>query len=245
MSIGKVTRLGLAIAAAAAHAAWAGPPYVTDDPEPTRTGGWENYAFVTGANAPGATAGQAGLQLNYGAAPDLQLSLSLPENYLLSHGLRAGPGDINASAKLRVLHPNDGWLPDIAIFPALSIPNGARAFTQGHATLFLPVWLEKDFGKWSTFGGGGYDLNPGAGQRNYTLAGWALTRNITNRLNLGAEINHQTRSTAAGSASTSLALGLIYQMTKHWALLASGGPNLERPSHSQTSTFYVSVQFTN
>jgi hypothetical protein len=27
------------------NSTWAGPPYVTDDPEPTCTGGWENYVF--------------------------------------------------------------------------------------------------------------------------------------------------------------------------------------------------------
>jgi hypothetical protein len=32
----------LTVALALASRAWAGPPYVTDDPEPTRTGGWEN-----------------------------------------------------------------------------------------------------------------------------------------------------------------------------------------------------------
>ena len=42
--MGKV-RAGLAILAAAltpAASVRAGPPYVTDNPEPTRTGGWEN-----------------------------------------------------------------------------------------------------------------------------------------------------------------------------------------------------------
>ena len=40
-------------------AAWAGPPYVTDDPQPTDVGHWEIYNFVDGDHAPGVTAGEA------------------------------------------------------------------------------------------------------------------------------------------------------------------------------------------
>jgi hypothetical protein len=41
----QAARLALAALAATVSRAWAGPPYVTDDPEPTRTGGWENHLF--------------------------------------------------------------------------------------------------------------------------------------------------------------------------------------------------------
>jgi hypothetical protein len=38
--------LVLALWAATASPSIAGPPYVTDDPEPTDTGHWENYLFT-------------------------------------------------------------------------------------------------------------------------------------------------------------------------------------------------------
>ena len=246
--MGKV-RAGLAILAAAlasATPARAGPPYVTDDPEPTRTGGWENYALVTGVNTGGGTAGQAAMELNYGAAPDLQLSLYAPLDVDTTRSLRAGGGDLQLSAKYRFLHPAGGsWAPDAAVFPAVTLPTGAGAFHTGHVSLFLPVWLEKDFGKWSTFGGGGYDLNPGAGQRNFALVGWAVTRSLGKRLNLGVEIYHQTPATIGGPAATDLGVGAVYQLTKHWALMASGGPGLQEPGRAGASTFYASLQFTN
>jgi hypothetical protein len=235
-----------AIASLTAGSAWAGPPYITDDPEPTRTGGWENYLYISGTNTPGTTAGQAGVELNYGAANNLQLSLTLPEDYVLSNGLRAGGGDLDIGAKYRFLSAaSDSWLPDAAVFPSVTVPTGAPGFGTGHASLFIPVWLEKDFGKWSTFGGGGYDVNPGVGQRNYTFAGWAVTRSFGEHLNLGVEIYHQTPSISGGTALTNLGFGAIYQMTKHWAVMASGGPGLERPSRSGASAFYISLQFTN
>ncbi len=236
----------LAVALALAAPAWAGPPYVTDDPEPTRTGGWENYALVTGTNTPGGTAGQAALELNYGGAPNLQLTLYVPADFDAARSFRAGGGDVQVSAKYRVLHPAEGsWAPDVAVFPALNLPTGAGAFHTGHASLFLPAWFQKDFGKWSTFGGGGYDINPGAGQRSYALVGWALTRSFSKRLNLGVEVYHQTPQTAGGPALTNLGVGAIYQLTRHWALMASGGPGLEDTSRAGSSAFYASLQFTN
>ncbi len=223
-----------------------GPPYVIDDPEPTRSGGWETYVFVSGTNTHGATAGQAGIELNYGGASNLQLSLSLPTDFDTSHGLRAGAGDLAAGAKYRFLEaPADSWLPDAAIFPVVTVPTGSWRFGTGHVSVFIPFWLEKDFGKWSSFGGGGYDVNPGVDRRNYTLLGWAVTRRFGDRLTLGAEIYHQTAEVAGGSASTNLGFGATYQVTTHWALMASGGPGLHNPGRAGSSAFYVSLQFTN
>ncbi len=243
---GRAALAGLAGALAFSDAALAGPPYVTDDPEPTRTGGWENYALVSGANTTEGPAGQAGVELNYGGAPDLQLSLDLPVAFDGTRAFRAGGGDVAASAKYRfVRQAEGGWAPDVAVFPAISLPTGAGAFHTGHVSLFLPIWAQKDFGKWSVFGGGGYGVNPGAAQRNYGLVGLAVTRSFSKRLNLGIEVYHQTPETVDGPAVTNLGFGAIYQLTKHWALMASGGPGLQAPSRSQTSAFYASLQFTN
>ena len=242
----RTTLVGIAAAMALVAPAWAGPPYVTDDPEPTRTGGWENYVLVSGANAPGGTAGQAGVELNYGAAQDLQLSLNLPIAFDGTRSFRAGAGDVGASAKYRFIHQAEGsWAPDVSIFPAVGLPTGAGAFHTGHVSYFLPVWGQKDLGKWSVFGGGGYDINPGAAQRNYGLAGLAVTRSLGKRLNIGVELYHETPQTVGGPAVTNLGFGAIYQLTKHWALMASGGPGLQAPGRSETSAYYASLQFTN
>ena len=61
---------------------------------------------------------------------------------------------------------------------------------------FIPIWLQKDFGDWTTYGGGGYWINPGPGNRNYWFAGWLLQRQVTKQLALGAEVFHQTASMA-------------------------------------------------
>jgi hypothetical protein len=69
---------GAAALAVTATAAIAGPPYATDDPEPTDLGHWEIYAFAAGTRADGGYDGAAGLDLNYGPVPNVQLTATLP-----------------------------------------------------------------------------------------------------------------------------------------------------------------------
>ncbi len=226
--------------------AFAGPPYVTDDPEPTRRGGWENYIYLSGTDISHETAGQAGLELNYGPADDLQLSLTLPVDFDKARALRTGVGDVDIGAKYRFLQQSDrSWLPDVAVFPSVGLPTARHAFGTGLATLFLPVWMEWDFGDWSTFGGGGYELNRGNGQRDFGLVGWAITRSLGKRLSVGVEIYHQTSPATGSPSTTNLGIGVTYQFTKHWALMASGGPGIQSRPWAGQSAFYASLQFTN
>ena len=49
--------------------AHAGPPFITDDPEPVDLGNWEVYGFSAGASGHGDTAGLGpSVEVNYGAA---------------------------------------------------------------------------------------------------------------------------------------------------------------------------------
>jgi hypothetical protein len=239
-------RLVLAIALlAAASPAQAGPPYTTDDPDPTDQGHWENYLFATGTHADHGRSGDGGLELNYGAAENLQLSTDVPLQYETGNGRRVGAGGLELGAKYRFAHQSDGsFMPDAAIYPSITLPTASRKFGARHAALFLPVWMEWDIGDWSTFGGGGYQLNPGQGNRNYRLIGWAVSRKLGPKLSIGAEIYHQGADTLGGSASTNLGLGVTYAITEHLALMASGGPAVHRSSAADRSSFYASIQFT-
>jgi hypothetical protein len=64
----------LVVMAALVRPARAGPPYVSDDPEPTDYRHFEIYTFNSGTTTRDGTGGQSGIDFNYGAAPDLQLT---------------------------------------------------------------------------------------------------------------------------------------------------------------------------
>jgi hypothetical protein len=205
---------------ASAHA---GPPYVTDDPEPTDRGHWEVYGFASGMKIDGETEGEAGLDLNYGAAKDLQLTAVIPADFGSGE---TGLGDVEIAAKRRLLHQSTR-LPDLALFPQLTLPTGGRRFGERRPTLFLPIWAQKDFGPWSVFGGGGYRIRPGAGRPDVWETGVAASRAVGERLQLGLEAYHQTPEEHGGGAFTGLNIGGAYRMTDRWSVLFSGGPGLQ------------------
>jgi hypothetical protein len=225
----------------AAGAARAGPPYVTDDPQPTDPGHWEIYDFADGVHTPGATVGEAGLDLNYGAAKDIQLTLVLPASFVAGETFDVGGGDIEAATKFKLLH-QDGFGLDLAFFPRVFIPTSGGQFGSERVNLLLPVWAEKDFGKWQVFGGGGYQVNPGPGQRGFWTGGLVVARDVTDHLNLGAEIYAQSASAVDARPFAGVNFGAAWRLTRHWSLLAASGPGIANARAEDQYDVYVALK---
>lgn len=146
--------------------AFAGPPFVTDDPVPTDYRTWEIYGYGEGLVLRHGWEGEGGVDLNYGGFREVQLTATLPYAARADGVNRLAPGDIEVGAKYRFVRQRDGAAtPDIAFFPKLSVPTGGKRGT-GRVGAQLPIWAGKDWRRWSVFGGGGWALNPGAGRRN-------------------------------------------------------------------------------
>ena len=237
----------MALAALAVPAAaLAGPPYLTDDPQPTDPGHWEVYNFLNGQTSADGLDGEAGFDINYGAAPDVQLTAVLPVGYsnprgYALDGLQIGSGVIELAAKLKLLHQSDhSWLPDFSVFPRLFIPTDA-SFGPARPNLWLPVWAEKDFGPWSVFGGGGYQIDPQPEGRNFWQGGIAVTRAFGERASLGAEVWRQGADAPTGGGFTAANLGATWRLTKHWSLIGSAGPTWQDGGR-HGSDFYVALK---
>ena len=88
----------------------AGPPFLTDDPEPVDLNHWEVYLFGQGDRTADANAisGPA-VELNYGIAPDTQLHLIAPVANASSPGAMwsSGYGDTEVGVKYRFFDEND------------------------------------------------------------------------------------------------------------------------------------------
>jgi len=242
---GWAWRSTLAIAAAliaGAGPAAAGPPYVTDDPQPTDLGHWEVYNFVSGVQAEGTLSGQAGFDINYGGARDLQLTAVIPLDY---SGGQGGTGDMELAAKYRFLHQAPGsWTPDVAFFPRVFLPTQGPQFGPSRLDLFLPLWAEKDWGKWSLFGGGGYTFNPGLDNRNYWLTGIALSRALGERWSLGAEVYHQTPQARDARTFTGVNGGVTYKVTDHWTFMLAAGPGVQNARQGGQYDAYLALEAT-
>jgi hypothetical protein len=243
------------LALALATTAWAGPPFITDDPEPVETGHWEVYAFSDGAfDAHAATGVGPSVEVNYGAAPNLQLHLiaNLAYDAPADAPREFGLGDTELGVKYRVLDPgkDDAW-PQVGIFPLVELPTGQarRGLGAGYVDVFLPIWVQKDFGKWTTYGGGGYWINPGPGNRDYWYAGWLLQRQVTDKLALGAEVFHTTSSMVGQGGATGFNLGGQYDFDDHHHLLFSTGRGglayaVDAAAVRRPATYYLAYQWT-
>lgn len=223
----------------------AGPPYESDDPETTEFRHYEIYLFANGTGARDGSSGAFGIDFNYGATPDLQLTAVFPVEYENPDDASSltGLGNIELAAKYRFLHQADAdW--DVSFFPRVFLPSASTQVGDKHVSMLLPLWLEKDWGKWSTFGGGGCVIGRRGKSQNYCLAGWALTRAVSPRLRLGAEVVHQTPDARGGHASTGIGAGLLYDLNDNYHLLAYAGPGLQNAAETGRYSWYASLLWT-
>jgi hypothetical protein len=249
----------MVIAAALAYglpqAAWAGPPFFTDDPEPVDYQHWEINTAFQSTHVHGDTTGDAPVfDINYGALPNVQVhitpALAFDNNRTI--GTHYGYGDTELGVKYRFLNTDkNDWWPEVALYPLVELPTGdlhEGLSTTGHMREFLPLWLQKDFGQWTTYGGGGYWNNAGIGNKNYWYFGWAVQRKITDNLMLGGELYHQTSNTAAGDianvGSTGFNLGGSNDLSKDYHLLFSAGQALQNVAATNAFSYYLGVQWT-
>ncbi|HET6941949.1 MAG TPA: hypothetical protein VFH89_07305 [Sphingomicrobium sp.] len=219
----------------------AGPPYLTDDPAPTETGHWEIYAFATGEGRHASFDGDAGVDLNYGPVKDLQLTATLPLsfNHESGTGWHTGSGDVELGTKYRFFNDEEAGF-SAAVFPRVILPTSSLT-DNGKARLLLPVWLQKDMGSTSVFGGGGYEINPGAGNRDFWQAALAATRQFSAGFSAGIEVARQGQDAVGGTAQTRAGVGATFKMSEHHSLLFSGGPTWA--DHQTSYRIYSALAF--
>jgi hypothetical protein len=235
---------GLALALLT-RAAVAGPPYVSDDPEPTDDQHFEIYTFNTGTTTRDGTAGESGIDFNYGATPDLQLTATLPAGFDRPTGgrTRFGMSNVELAAKYRFLHQDTFGL-DVSVFPRVFLPTGTNGVGDDHVSVLLPVWVQKDWsGGWSAFGGGGCTVG-GRRAVDFCQAGGVLTYQLFPKLQIGAELFHQTADADDTPATTSAGIGWRYDLNDNYHLLGYVRRGIENTSETDEYSWYASVLFT-
>ena len=218
-------------------AALPGPPFTTDDPEPVKYRHWEFYVASQNTKSADGWSGTAPhFEVNYGAVTNLQLHLIVPMAYdAPAHGTRQyGYGDTEVGAKYRFIQETD-VSPQVGFFPMLEIPTGSanRGLGSGQVQAFLPVWLQKEFGSWTVYGGGGYGINPGAGNQNWGYGGLVAQCQVYKSVLLGAEVYHRTAMRIGTQADTAFNLGAVIDISERHHLLFSAGRSIAGPTEFQ------------
>jgi len=223
--------------------AQAGPPFVTDDPEPPPSGGWEiNVPFIL-ERTPGKTEMDAPLfDFNYGL-PDIQLKLEFPIKIVHddSDGTMAGAGDLLLGVKWRFLN-NEPLQLQLGIYPQLLLPTGdhARDLGEGRTAFVLPLVAQKKWEKWTLYGNVGFWWQTAAETRNYVYAGAVLEREIDERLTLGVELFGNSPKDRRSRSDVAFNLGGTWKLSKHLNLLFAGGRDIVGDT---TAMGYIGLQF--
>jgi hypothetical protein len=220
----------------------AGPPYLSDDPEPTDYKHYEIYTFSNGTATRDGRNGAMGIDFNYGAAPNLQLTATLPAGFENPNGGRTSVGvsNVELAAKYRFLHQDTfGW--DVSVFPRVFLPSPSSAVGDRNASLLLPIWAQKDLGGgWSTFGGGGCTINVDS-THNSCMTGWVVTRKIMPKLQLGVELFHRIADSSGTPASSSLGVGVTYDINDTYHLLGYVSRGIQSTNQTDQYSWYAAL----
>ena len=229
----------LALGVACAEAI-AGPPFLTDDPDPVDLGHAEINVIGQQTRAAGGRGGSVSGEANLGCAAETLCHVAMP--FAFDHPAggpsQAGPGDIEFGVKVRFLdRPDDGW--SAAVYPTLDLPTGdaGRGLGNGRAQLLLPLWVQRSSGAWRWDAGIARLVNRAPDARDSWFAGLLAQRSFGDALSLGAELYRRT-STAIGEPSAAgFNVGAIVGLAPNQNLLVSAGRGLTHVETNRCSMF--------
>lgn len=215
--------------ALAAPRLWAqGPPFQIDDPVPVDFQHYEFYIFgsVDGTPVEVDSTGPA-FEFNWGAIPRVQLhailqtGAAIPSNNPAYLPGGTGPSafgltDMELGVKLAIFKETPHF-PQFGTFTMVELPTGNsdRGLGVGKAFYKLPVWVQKNIGKWTLDGGAGYQVVPQTGFRDFAYGGFLLKKEVSKKLELAAEVFSHGRegiATAQTESSTMIDAGGYYHL---------------------------------
>jgi len=221
----------------------AGPPFLTDDPQPVDFMHWEFYISSQqqfSDNNVDATLPH--FEINYGLIPDVQVHLIVPMQY----SKRESSSEYSyvsteVGVKYRFINLDNGI--QAGVFPIAEVPTGKNISLAGENNLkvFLPLWLQISYGKFTSYGGAGYWINPGMGNKNWVYAGWQGQYDFSETITLGGELFYHTADSNDSEGGAGFNLGGYININEHNHLLFSIGHNL---IGANTTTGYLGYQLT-
>ena len=156
------------------------------------------------------------LEFNWGAVPRVQLHAILPWGGIYPSNnpiyLPGGTGpsafgltDMELGVKLAIFKETK-TTPQIGTFTMFEMPTGNynKGLGVGKVWYKLPLWLQKNQGKWLFDGGAGETVVPQTGYHDFPYGGFLLKRELSERLELAAEVfSHGGEGFAAAQTQSS------------------------------------------
>ena len=226
--------------------ALAGSPFVTADPDSPDKGHYEINLSMQSTHISGETSGLIpSLEVNYGLTNHFEVHIGLPIAFSQISGgsTNVGISDVEFGVKYRAIDAdNFRWRPAVAFGPIISLRTGdnSRGLCTGSTHGFLPIWISKDIGRQTVFGGG-YNINPGPDNKDCWFAGFGaiyeiVTDNeITPELTMGTEIFCTTASIVSGTNGTRFDENAIYNISDLRHIMVSVGCGIDTKVNNRFS----------
>jgi hypothetical protein len=172
-----------------------------DDPVPVDFKHYEFYIFGATDGTPAETdySGPA-LEFNWGAVPRVQVHAVLPwggiepANNPVYAPTGTGPSahglvDMELGVKLAIIKETKR-IPQIGTFTMFEMPTGNanKGLGVGKVWYKLPLWLQKNEGKWLFDGGAGETVVPQTDYHDFPYGGFLVKREVNKKLDLAAEV---------------------------------------------------------
>ena len=222
----------------------AGPPFLTDDPAPVPYKNWEYYISSINTFQPSVWTGTSPhFEVNYGLIRNLQVHLLVPVNYMRVkyQDTKFGYADTEFGVKYCFIQEKENQ-PQIGIFPIVEIPTVKnKEFSNGKVKVFIPIWIQKSWNKLTTYGGVGYSINPGTGNRNPVFLGWEAQYDFLKVFTLGGELYYQSADALDSKSLTAFNIGGSINFSEHFHLLCSLGHNI---TNDRFFTSYIGLLWT-
>jgi hypothetical protein len=223
---------------------YAGPPFGTDDPEPVGFRHWEYYLSSMDQFQPGFSTGTLPhFELNYGLIRGCQIHFELPMNYSVDKNkeFRYGYAFTEIGFKYRFYSSKDESF-QVGTFPIFEVPTVKNTnFSNNKLQVYLPLWLQKSFGRFTTYGGGGYWINPGDGNKNWIYAGWEIQYDISKHFTMGGELFYKSPAINGTHSYVGFNIGGFVNFSEKLHFIWSVGHSI---TNDHTTTAYAGFLIT-
>lgn len=166
------------------------------------------------------------VEVNFGAFQETQIHVIIPLSFNRPRigNFTYGPGDIELGVKYRFVNEASS-IPQIGVFPLLKIPSGnaEKNLGSGNTQLFLPGWLQKSWGPWTSYGGAGYLVDFASPSSNSWFLGWEGQRDLSRAVTIGAELFSTLVPSARSENELAFSIGAMVNFSeKHHFLISAG-----------------------
>jgi hypothetical protein len=224
--------------------AQAGPPMATDDPGTPGDGHLEiNFAALATRASDGADYELPLIDVNYGVGDRIQLKLETPYQINTHGGRRSGVGSGLAGVKWRFLDDgDDGW--KVSTYPQTEFNYPKLSSTRNGlagrgVSYFLPIEVQRDFGKFEFGVEGGRWLRPGD---DSWAAGVVVGTQISDEWEVMTEV-HDERLITAARDELLVNVGTRVKLSQHFNLLLSAGRDVHNSIDQPANLLlYVGLQ---